>query len=316
MMLGIVWTHSRLPNWEMVPDYFHQLAIFNEIGEDAVGPFFLITGFLFFRTFHIKGYFDKIRTRWHTLILPYLIWNIIGALTWYVAIHISGNRFICDGFSFDTLGEVIGNILACKYTVLWYVGVIIVYAFASPVFYYLVRNKRRAIFSIVLFFIIGISFHHPFCSPLAWMSIYMLGAFLGVYYKDFLFKPQPSWLTWLGIISFPFSVWFDHEYDNMLTVILRQWLSVFFYIGLYDLINHFIHFAPHRVYKYSFFLYATHYFFLHICQRYVLISMDDLYACWIAYLFVPPLVVVVCVSIGYILDKKSHQLYCILSGNR
>ena len=33
MMLGIVWTHSRLPHWNNVPGYFHQLAIINELGQ-------------------------------------------------------------------------------------------------------------------------------------------------------------------------------------------------------------------------------------------------------------------------------------------
>ena len=41
LMLGIVWTHSRIPIIENVPSYFSKLSLFNEIGQDAVAPFFL-----------------------------------------------------------------------------------------------------------------------------------------------------------------------------------------------------------------------------------------------------------------------------------
>ena len=55
LMLGIVWTHSRIPIIENVPNYFSKLLLFNEIGQDAVAPFFLITGFLFFRNFQMNS---------------------------------------------------------------------------------------------------------------------------------------------------------------------------------------------------------------------------------------------------------------------
>ena len=41
LMLGIVWTHSRIPIIENVPSYFSKLSLFNEIGQDDVAPFFL-----------------------------------------------------------------------------------------------------------------------------------------------------------------------------------------------------------------------------------------------------------------------------------
>ncbi|MBQ7420047.1 MAG: acyltransferase [Prevotella sp.] len=316
MMLAIVWTHSRLPRWEIVPDYFQQLLIFNEIGEDAVAPFFLITGFLFFRNFHINKYSEKLKTRFRSLVIPYLLWNALGALAWFLVISSTGNQYVSDRFYFDSWTEVIGNILGCKYTVLWYVGVIIVYALAAPVFYYLARSLRTAVIAVIIFLIIGIAFHHPFASPLVWMSIYMMGALLGVHYNDYLFKPQPLWITFLALVAFPVSVWLSHQYDSMLCVNLRAWTSVFFYIGLYDLLDKVFHFAPHRIYRYSFFLYATHYIPVHVLQRYVIANMGNTVGCWIAYLLIPPLVVFLCVSVAYFLDEKVHRLYAILSGDR
>lgn len=316
MMLAIVWTHSRLPQWEMVPDYFHQLSIFNEIGQDAVAPFFLITGFLFFRNFHMGNYLEKLKTRFHSLVIPYVIWNILGACAWFLLIYYTGERYISNNYSFDSLTEVIGNIFACKYTVLWYVGVIIVYAIAAPVFYYLARDLRIAVTSVIIFLIIGIAFHHPFASPLVWMSIYMMGALLGIHYNDYLFKAQPLWVTLLALVCFPVTVYLSHQHDTMLMVNLRQWSSVFFYIGIYDLLDKVMHFGSHRIYRYSFFLYATHYFLVHVLQRYVIVNTGSTFGCWVAYLVIPLVVVVFCVSLAYFLDEKIHKLYALLTGDR
>ena len=316
LMLGIVWTHSRIPIIENVPNYFSKLLLFNEIGQDAVAPFFLITGFLFFRNFQMNSWLEKLKTRWRSLVVPYLIWNCIGAISWYLIIQQFGIRYVSNKYDYESIWEVFMNILGSRYTVLWYVGVIIVYALAAPIFYFMVRNKRIAYISIIISIIIGISFHHPFASPLIWMSIYLLGSFLGVHYPDFLFKSQPKLLSWIGIITFPLCVWLNHEYDNMLTTNLRQWSSIFFYIGLYDMLNAIIHFVPHKIYKYSFFLYATHYLPIHVLQRYIIFNMESILGCWIAYLVVPVLVVVTSVSIAYILDEKAHQLYNLLSGGR
>jgi len=316
MMIAIVWTHSRLPKWDVVPDYFHQLAIFNEIGEDAVAPFFLITGYLFFQNFQMSNYVEKLKKRAHSLVVPYILWNTIGVFLWFFLVACSGYKYTSNQYSFDSPLEVIGNIFVCKYTILWYVGVIIIYAVAAPIFYYLLRSKTTAVLSVIVFLLIGVSFHHPFASPLVWMSIYMMGALLGVYYKDYFYQPQPIWLTVVAVVVFPISVWLCHQQESMLYVNLRQWSSVFFYIGMYDIFDRIFHFKQHRVYNYSFFLYASHYFLVHVSQRYVITHFSNVAGCWIAYLVVPLVVILLCLSFARLLDYKAHSLYKLLSGGR
>lgn len=52
----------------------------NVIGRLSVPMFFLISGFLFFRegTLTHIGYTAKLYSRLHTLLIPYLLWNLIG----------------------------------------------------------------------------------------------------------------------------------------------------------------------------------------------------------------------------------------------
>ena len=316
MMLGIVWTHSRLPDWNVVPDYFHQLVLWNEIGQDTVAAFFLITAFLYFRNFSIEKYTEKLKTRFYSLIIPYLIWNTLNAVGWFVTTRLTGNQYVNDSFTFDSVWHFVADIVASKFSVLWYVGVIIVYAVASPVFYYLGRNKRVATASIIVFLIIGISFHHPFCSPIVWMSIYMMGAYLGMHHKDYMFGHQPVSVTIVALLAFPLSVWYSHMHDTMLAVNIRTWASAFFFIGIYDVFDRILHFKVHHIYKYTFFLYATHYILVHVGQRYIIVNANNVAGCWLAYVLVPPLVVVVCLSTAYVMNKHLPRLYDILTGQR
>lgn len=68
MALGIVWTHSRMPSWEGVPEYFTTTLLpLNVVGETVVPAFFFITGFLFYKSFGMKDYKRKLTSRLKSL---------------------------------------------------------------------------------------------------------------------------------------------------------------------------------------------------------------------------------------------------------
>lgn len=316
MALGIVWTHSRFGTVEGLPGYFNSLFVFNEIGEKVVAGFFFISGYLFYRNYKLADYGRKLKSRTKTLLLPYIIWNALSALGWYLAMMIDNGSCVADNHAYDGVVSVISGILSCQYSILWYIGVLIVYAIASPLFYVLCQKKWVAMTSIILFGIVGVSFHHPFCSPVVWMATYMAGAYTATYYKDFFYDRQNVLLTVISLIVFPIAFWQNHAHETMLTVNLCQWSAPFFFYGIYDIADCYLHFKPHGVYKYSFFLYAAHYIPLHVCQRLVIRLWGGIAAYWSAYILVPILVVALCLAIALFLDRKYHRIYAVLSGDR
>ncbi len=316
MALGIVWTHSRFGTVEGLPGYFNSLFVFNEIGEKVVAGFFFISGYLFYRNYKLADYGRKLKSRTKTLLLPYIIWNALSALGWYLAMMIDNGSCVADNHAYDGVVSVISGILSCQYSILWYIGVLIVYAIASPLFYVLCQKKWVAMTSIILFGIVGVSFHHPFCSPVVWMATYMAGAYTATYYKDFFYDRQNVLLTVISLIVFPIAFWQNHAHETMLTVNLCQWSAPFFFYGIYDIADRYLHFKPHGVYKYSFFLYAAHYIPLHVCQRLVIRLWGGIAAYWSAYILVPILVVALCLAIALFLDRKYHRIYAVLSGDR
>ena len=122
------------------------------LGETGVPCFFFISGYLFFLS--KKTNFQKISTRIHTLLKPYLLWNLLLLLLYLIAytagypLDINGRsiveyefidyvRLFWDRGSFDN-----GNFvpLLCP---LWYIRNLLIMSILSPLFYYIITYLRE-----------------------------------------------------------------------------------------------------------------------------------------------------------------------------
>lgn len=122
------------------------------LGETGVPGFFFISGYLFFLS--KKSYSQKITTRVHTLLIPYILWNslllILYLITYAVGFpqDINGRsiadynlidyvRLFWDRGSFDN-----GNFvpLLCP---LWYIRNLLIMSILSPLFYYIIKYIRE-----------------------------------------------------------------------------------------------------------------------------------------------------------------------------
>lgn len=128
------------------------------LGESGVPTFFFISGFLFYIS--QKSYREKVSSRVHTLLYPYLLWNTLF-LVLYIGLYLIGHpqdilgRSICDYGLVDYIRAYIdrgeyadgnnGPIL-CTY---WYVRNLFILCLLSPIWYYL--NKYfNALFVLIL----------------------------------------------------------------------------------------------------------------------------------------------------------------------
>ena len=318
LALGIVWQHSRLPFFPpatAAPVFLLTMQYTNRMMEVIVPCFFFISGYLFFRTYTPSDYLEKLRTRLKSLLLPYLLWNAVFALAWYVALHLVPS-FISDRFPFDGIADVLTGIVSCQYTVLWYVGVIFVYALVAPLLWLMVRSRRLFPLCLLVSCVVCVAFRHPFCSPILWLPLYLSGGYAGVHHKDFMFREQPLWITFLSIAFYPVIFYWDLHWPSALSMNAVQWIGPSLCIGLYDLANRLVHIPSLQVFKYSFFLYAMHYMPLHIGQRMCLMMWAHPLAAYAAYFAVPLLVVLLVLLVSRWTDRHAHSLYSRFSGGR
>lgn len=166
MALIIVWRHAALPVMSDIPN----CLVFGYIGSQmvfsALSMFMFTAGFLFFRSFCPEKYSEKVRTRFHSLFIPYLIWNIVSTIIIYCLIKALGPQCLPDSYSFNSIGQVLSNILLARYTILWFLGDLFIFALASPLLYYLLKDKRIGIAVLIIFTAITACLHHPHFSPL------------------------------------------------------------------------------------------------------------------------------------------------------
>ncbi len=114
----------------------------NALGQVAVPGFFMMSGYLFFRTLSDLGDIGrKWKERFWSLIIPFGAWNII----YYVI-------YVCAGKAHLGVRELHDAIANYTYNpVFWYVYQLILLTLLAPVFYIILKNKAVTLMSIILF---------------------------------------------------------------------------------------------------------------------------------------------------------------------
>lgn len=157
------------------------------IGETGVPGFFFISGYLFFLS--KKSYKQKLETRFHTLLIPYLLWNAI-LLTVYLLAYAAGYpqdinyrsiadydlldyfRFFWDRGTYDD-----GNFvpLLCPF---WYIRNLLIMCLLSPIFYYIIRYAREFFLFIVAVWWM-LTYHNAFIPQT--ILFFSLGAYFSIH---------------------------------------------------------------------------------------------------------------------------------------
>ena len=220
----------------------------------AVPIFFLISGYLFFKeqSFCLVLYFQKIKKRFSTLLIPYVCWNIVYFIV--IAFLQSINPYfllilhkrIAD-FSFTDYFWIFWDISkitgmpddqsACIVGAFWFLQCLFVMCVISPLIYLLMKLFRH-LFPLLLLIVYfsNIVPTMPGVHPQA-IFYFSLGSFLSFYGIDFLYyiKKYIPLLTVMFVVLL-FILYFN---DNIQLYRLYELMMivVFFYIVNYLVIE-------------------------------------------------------------------------------
>jgi fucose 4-O-acetylase-like acetyltransferase len=166
--------------------------------------FFMLSGMTFFKDYDNKKYFKKIKSRVFTLVIPYLLWNTIWML-WQIFASYSFLAKFSTGEPYSlTFTSILKGVFFCGCnTPFWFIFDIIVFSFAAPLVFLIIRNKYIGILAIIglsIASLFGIYvpeavFYYPMSAV-----FYLIGAIIGYHFFDVASKKSSKPLKIASVV--------------------------------------------------------------------------------------------------------------------
>lgn len=327
LIVGVVLMHTKLRNinglqaTDMVaifpfdgayPLYENTIYFFTQVFLPIRVPlFFFFSGILFFYKIESMTqniYTSKLKKRFWSLLIPYIIWNILFILVY----NISGNLFpgSIDGFIGEGYSTKDWLILLWKPSSyqFWFVRDLIVVVLFTPFIYWMIKK-----FNLLLILIFGLLWTMALWSngsgfPISAFFFFSLGAYFSLTKKNCIEIVQCRTKLWgigyliLATLAF---IYRDCQWAIYIKQISIIWGSAF----IIALTSYYISEGRWKVNKFlsesSFFIYAYHIMALPIIRRFIeiFIPLNSDFNATIFY-FVWGFVSVLIGILGYYLLKK------------
>lgn len=308
----------------------------------AVPTFFFISGYLFFigkNVFNFNTYTNKLKKKVATLIIPYIIWNLIAIVFIYFYQYIKKESIepwsLTEIFWAHGEGIQTTSILNYKYPViispaagvLWFMRDLIIMMICSIIIYPIIKHLKWWIFPILLlinFLKLGIPI--PGFSLTA-ITFFYSGAFFSINNINIFIwlKKRPKiWLfSWpiLAIIQQTLKLYAIEEVSQKLSIFVFISGVAFVFILSYILINNRNKIVDKLISlgETSFFIYAFgNTLILWILNKEIGYFLDTIpyighFLCY-EFLFIAK--IIECIFIFYIMKKYTPNLLNILIGGR
>ena len=207
LIVAVIGIHCNLlvknPELETRSVFYFLVYITMKLVCIAVPLFFFISGFLFFKegTFDFALYKKKLKSRIHTVLIPYLLWNIIYFFILGIMQlikpdtlvilhkHIADFRWQDYLWIFWDISQITGladDQRACLVGAFWFLQCLFVLFLLSPIIYYIIRYLRH--FTLL---IIGVLYFTDFIPEMPGIQCnaivyYMLGVYFSLMSIDFI----------------------------------------------------------------------------------------------------------------------------------
>lgn len=217
--------------------------------------FFAVTGFLLFQDFSLKKYPSKIKRRVFSLLIPYVLWQVIAALIEILTTE-------CEMTLVDFLNR---TFLLYAWPVdapLWYVYAVFLLALVSPLLLLLLKRKNIswAILFVVFFLCSQLSrltipslqkifFHGYVANIIVYLPAYLAGAFYGYHHKD----ASPGCLSYILLAQLP-AFLLNERFDGFFSYVTMALLP----LALLYIIPPVRILENRKIYRLSFLMYALH----------------------------------------------------------
>lgn len=281
--------------------------------------FFLISGYLFFRTFEWNKIVQKYKSRICTIIIPFMIWCSIYYVYYCVISRIPiVGAYINGGEAISiSLQTWIAWLWEESYYTLWFLKELIVLILCTPVIAIVIKNYKyfpvgALALGVSLLHVLNV-FRFDFFS---FNIYYLLGAYIGVNHKEVPLKESVG-LTCLGRASLIGAfLWYLYGVLNGMeaNALVVIWACISLWLA-FDGINY--EHMPKWWLGISFYIYCIHDIFLEAFEKIFLLvfGTGSIFAL-LDFILMPVIVVAICIFSAMVLRKYFLPVWKILTGNR
>jgi surface polysaccharide O-acyltransferase-like enzyme len=341
LMIGIVILHSFNLKTNFIDGSVDVMIGYNSfiqnffskgVGTVAVPLFFMFSGFLFFKkiqTGKLREFIPKYKSRVKMLLMPYLVWSILGLLLIFSlqSISFSKSFFVNDLVRDYTVPEILDKIFLNPVPYqFWFIRDLMLFMLLSPILYLLVKRVGLLLLLVLLvLWAVGVDF--CFCTNYA-LLFFVIGAYLRVKKINISKVSNKNYMlvfviVYLGLITI--NTFLIHlSIENLLLarilligIVFSGIISVWIiYDKLYDHLGDWKYWIKPFL-PFSFFLFAAHEPLLLIIKKGVFFMGGQTEMMSLINYFVAPIcTIVICVGVGMFMNKYVTKLYKVLSGNR
>ena len=340
-MISVVYIHSY--NFELIMDSqlnmvtttkgystFIQLFLSFGLTRIAVPFFFIFSGFLFF--LNVNGsnseFLSKIKKRFKTLLVPFLLWSSWGLLFYLILQSIPQftnfftNKLVINYSLTEWLSTLFINPIAPQ---LWFLRDLFVLILLSPLIYFLVKKLN---YFILLLLLIPWLFKINLMVSNEAVLFFTFGAFLSTYkktviYVDFSKNALIFFIAWLILVLIKTILQYQNFEYHLITNLIHK-LSIIIGIVaiwcMYDKYKHIFVFKNKYIIlltTLSFFLFAFHEPFLTVYKKLLLFGFGkNGWASITTYFLAPIFTIINGVFVASILKKYLSSFYALLNGGR
>ena len=306
----------------------HKVSYFfsDSITRFAVPMFFIMSGITFFKGYNSKKYLAKAKSRIFQLVIPYLLWNTIWMLWEIFTSYSFIARFSADGAQFPlNLTNILKGIFFYGCNVpFWFIFDLIIFSFAAPLVFLIIKNKYVGISSVILLSIVSLfGIHLPtavFYYPMA-IVFYLIGGVVGYHFFDFAARESSrprrifSLIFLTAYILYKNLVPQEMHISNYFTQTIVYTLAAF---SLWNVSDMFIRrIKPRAIYRRSFAVYA-----MHLPIAIIMLKVFSFCLPQSEWLEIPKFIIMIVSTLVIInfacalLEKFTPKLYATLMGNR
>lgn len=296
------------------------------ITQFAVPVFFMLSGISFFKGYNNKKYLTKIKSRIYTLVIPYLLWNTVWMLWEIFGSYSFISNFSGSGEPYPlTIVSILKGIFFYECNIpFWFLFDIIVFSFAAPLLFLIIRNKYVGIASIACLSIVSLFgiyipidlFYYP-------MSIvfYLTGAIIGYHFFNYatLKSSKPMQITSIAFLSAYILckniVPQELHIRNYLIEVIVYSMAAF---SLWNVVDIFIErIKPRAIYRRSFPIYA-----MHLNVAIIILKILSIIIPQSEWFEIPKFIIMVVSTLTLInftcdfLEKFFPRIYALFMGNR